>query len=66
MHRVGFQLLEYAYDAMSSDRCYRKGLPRDVIEEELKKGAGTQLDPQIVPHMLAIIADEAAGLEKGR
>ncbi len=49
-----------AYDAMSSDRCYRKGLPREVIEEELKKGAGSQFDPQIVPHMLAIIEAQAA------
>lgn len=51
------------YDAMSSDRCYRKGLPRDVIEEELKKGAGTQFDPKIVPHMLDIIAEEALALK---
>lgn len=50
-----------AYDAMSSDRCYRKGLPREVIEEELKKGSGAQFDPRIVPHMLAIIEAEAAG-----
>lgn len=49
-----------AYDAMSSDRCYRKGLPREVIEAELQKGAGAQFDPRIVPHMLAIIEDEAA------
>lgn len=49
-----------AYDAMSSDRCYRKGLPREVIEAELKKGAGSQFDPQIIPHMLAIIEAEAA------
>lgn len=49
-----------AYDAMSSDRCYRKGLPRDVIEAELKKGVGSQFDPKIVPHMLAIIEAEAA------
>lgn len=47
-----------AYDAMSSDRCYRKGLPRAVIETELKKGAGSQFDPQIIPHMLDIIRAE--------
>lgn len=49
-----------AYDAMSSDRCYRKGLPREVIEAELKKGAGSQFDPQIIPYMLAVIEAEAA------
>lgn len=52
------------YDAMSSDRCYRKGLPREVIEKELEKGAGKQFDPEIVPHMLAIIA-EGGLMEQG-
>lgn len=50
------------YDAMSSDRCYRKGLSPEIISEELQKGAGTQFDPQIVPLMLAIIAEETSGV----
>lgn len=45
------------YDAMSIDRCYRKALPAEVIEEELKKAAGTQLDPTVVPHMLDMIEE---------
>ncbi len=45
------------YDAMSSDRCYRKALPEDVILSELNKGIGTQFDPEIVPFMLDMIAD---------
>lgn len=48
-----------AYDAMASDRCYRKALAPDVIEEELKKSAGTQYDPEVVPHMLAMIEEGA-------
>lgn len=48
------------YDAMSSERCYRKPLSEEVIESELKKGIGTQFDPQIVPHMLAMIEDGTA------
>lgn len=36
------------YDAMISDRAYRKGLSREVVIGELKKVAGTQLDPEIV------------------
>lgn len=39
-----------AYDAMSSDRVYRKALPKDVIRQELIKGRGTQFDP----HMLDV------------
>ncbi|MCM1334409.1 MAG: HD domain-containing protein [Bacteroides sp.] len=48
------------YDAMSSERCYRKPLSVEVIESELKNGIGTQFDPQIIPHMLAMIEDGTA------
>ncbi len=33
------------YDAMTSDRPYRKGLPIEVALAEITKGAGTQFDP---------------------
>lgn len=36
------------YDAMASDRPYRKGLPLEVISAEMRKVAGTQLDPAVV------------------
>jgi len=36
------------FDAMTSDRPYRKGLPDKVAIEELIKGKGTQFDPEIV------------------
>ncbi|OIP87539.1 MAG: hypothetical protein AUK24_09300 [Syntrophaceae bacterium CG2_30_49_12] len=35
------------YDAMTSDRAYRKGLSKETVIEELKRVAGTQLDPKI-------------------
>jgi len=37
-----------AYDAMTSDRPYRKAMPRDNALSVLEKGAGTQWDPEIV------------------
>lgn len=43
------------YDAMSSDRCYRKALSREIIISELKKASGTQLDPEFVSIMLDMI-----------
>ncbi len=46
-----------AFDAMSSRRCYRGELPIEFIVEELKKCAGTQFDPEIVVHMLAMIEE---------
>lgn len=47
-----------SYDAMSSDRCYRKGLPKDVILKELKKNTGTQFDPDIVIHMIHMLEND--------
>lgn len=35
-------------DAMSETRAYRKGLPIEVVYEELKRCAGTQFDSQLV------------------
>lgn len=46
-----------AYDTMSCDHAGREALSSDVIISELQKGSGTQFDPEIVPHMLAMIAE---------
>ena len=52
------------YDAMSSERCYRKPLSREKIESELEGGKGTQFDPKIVPHMISMIEDGTADILK--
>ena len=41
-----------AFDAMTSDRPYRKGLPREVALGEIRKGQGTQFDPALVETFL--------------
>jgi len=43
------------WDAMTSDRPYRNALPREVAVEELRKNAGTQLDPGVVAAFLGAI-----------
>lgn len=43
-----------SYDAMHSDRIYRKGLPKDVIRSELVKGSGSQFDPNYVKAFLEL------------
>lgn len=51
-----------AFDAMTSDRPYRKGLPVSVAKQELKKNAGTQFDEDLVDifcHVLDENMDEA-------
>jgi len=47
---VGARIVAVAdlFDAMTSDRPYRKGLPTEVAVEEMKRVAGRQLDPGIV------------------
>lgn len=48
-----------AYDAMRSDRVYRKGLAPEVIREELVRGRGTQFDPAYLDAFLQL-ADAGA------
>ena len=46
------------YDAMTSSRSYRKGLPQDVARAEIEKGKGTQFDPEFADLMIALIDDD--------
>jgi response regulator RpfG family c-di-GMP phosphodiesterase len=41
-----------AYDAMTSDRAYRKALPHEIACGELERCVGSQFDPEIVPVFL--------------
>ena len=41
-----------AYDAMTSDRPYRKGMPQEKVEAILRQGAGTQWDARMVEAFL--------------
>ena len=52
-----------SYDAMSSDRCYRKALSTEKTIEELNNGIETQFDPEIVPYMLDMISDGTAPIK---
>lgn len=47
-----------AYDAMTTDRHYRKARDLSDAIEELKRNAGTQFDPHIVEAFLQIILNE--------
>ncbi len=44
-----------AYDAMASNRSYRRALPQEVVRSEIEKGKGTQFDPEIADLMLKLI-----------
>jgi HD-GYP domain-containing protein (c-di-GMP phosphodiesterase class II) len=46
------------YDAMTSDRVYRKGLSHDVAVEEIRRLAGQQYDPDLVKTFLLLDEQE--------
>lgn len=46
-----------SYDAMSSNRCYRRHLDRETILSELSNNSGSQFDPDIVKYMIDMIDD---------
>jgi HD-GYP domain-containing protein (c-di-GMP phosphodiesterase class II) len=44
-----------AYDAMTSDRPYRKAMAHDSAVSELKRFAGVQFDPELVRNFLGFL-----------
>jgi len=44
-----------AYDGMTSDRAYRKGLPHEFAIEEIKKASGTQFSPKVTEAFLKVV-----------
>ena len=49
-----------AYDAMTSDRSYRKALPQQLVRTEFLQGKGTQFDPEIADVMIRIMDEDGA------
>lgn len=57
------------FDAMSSNRAYRSGLPREKVFEEFRSCAGTQFDPELVGPFLSLdfsIYDEMVAHHKAQ
>ena len=48
-----------SYDAMVSDRVYRKGRPRDAAFAELRRCAGTQFDPKVVERFIEVVTAQS-------
>jgi HD-GYP domain-containing protein (c-di-GMP phosphodiesterase class II) len=51
-----------AWDAMRSDRPYRKALPREAAAAELRRCSGTQFDPRIVDAFLKIESQDGGAV----
>ena len=46
------------WDALRSDRPYRKGWPEEKVLEHIKAGSGTHFDPQAVALFLRVLQED--------
>jgi putative nucleotidyltransferase with HDIG domain len=46
-----------AYEAMTSDRVYRKSIGTQAARDELRRHSGSQFDPRVVEAFLQVLAD---------
>ena len=49
-----------AYDAMTTNRPYRRGMDPSDARAELVRNAGSQFDPHVVDALVAVLAEDAA------
>ena len=47
-----------AYDAMTSNRSYRRGMDQSKVREQIEKGKGTQFDPKFADIMIQMIDED--------
>lgn len=57
LHARIFAVADF-YDALTSDRPYRKGLPKAKVVDMLREGSGIQFDPRVVEAYLQICRAE--------
>lgn len=54
-----------AFNAMTTDRSYRKALPFQVAVDELRDNSGTQFAPDVVDALLAVVTRQVADWQLG-
>ena len=64
-HFFGATAVADAFDAMASDRPYRRGLPEDKVYEIFREGAGTQWDARVV-ETLERVRDQVHAIGRAR
>ena len=47
-----------AYDAMTSNRSYRRYMTQEKVRSELENGKGTQFDPKIAEYLIQMIDED--------
>ena len=48
-----------SFDAIISDRPYRRARPIEVALEEIEEGAGTQFDPEVVEAFVSLVQGDS-------
>ncbi|MFA7577093.1 MAG: HD-GYP domain-containing protein [Candidatus Muiribacteriota bacterium] len=63
---VGARIIAVAdtFDAMTSDRPYRKGLPAEIARAEIERCSGSQFDPAVVKSFLKLFDEGKIVVEK--
>src|SRR6266545_4589827 len=54
-----------SFDAMISDRPYRRARPVELALEEIEGGAGTQFDPEVVDAFVSLVGEESLTATEG-
>ena len=49
------------YDALVSERTYKKAYPKEKVEKIIREGRGTQFDPELTDVFLSILDQAEAG-----
>jgi putative nucleotidyltransferase with HDIG domain len=47
------------FDALTSDRPYRDGIPIEIAADMIREGSGTQFDPKVVNAFLKLLVEES-------
>jgi len=47
-----------AYDAMTSNRSYRRGMAQSIVREQIENGKGSQFDPRFADIMISMIDED--------
>ena len=58
-------LVADAFDAMTTDRPYRKAIGHHAALAELRKQSGTQFDGKLVDALISVVGEDGEGLEDG-
>ena len=55
--RMPYLAVADVYDIMTHEQCYRKAFSSQEAVKELRKGSGTQFDPQVLAQFIQLLPE---------